>query len=232
MTTAPKVLQDALKIVRALHINYVWDDALCIDQSSKDDWPVESAKMGDIYLEGYLNISAAAATSGRQGLFHNTDTLERLVVDIQHQGRSRHVLLTDGIPWRSWEAHIENSRLNGRGWVLQERLLSPRILPIGRGEVFWECNSIRTGETVPKLPSTSKFNWVFHGHLSHSRAGEEESTPILSREYGYRQWLTLATNYSRKRLTKASDKIVAVTGLADRFAKHLKRPMSSFVAGL
>src|ERR1700761_9577752 len=28
MTTAPEVLQDAVKVIRALHINYLWADAL------------------------------------------------------------------------------------------------------------------------------------------------------------------------------------------------------------
>jgi hypothetical protein len=234
MTTAPKVLQDAVKLIRALHIDYLWVDALCIDQSSRNDWRVESAKMGDIYLESYLNISATAAENGSEGLFHNTDTLERLIFEIQHQDSLRHVLLSNST-WESFDEHIHCSRLNGRGWVLQERLLSPRILHFSKGEVFWECNTSQSGETMPSLESRygglGSLKSLYLRIFTHSRASVEP-TLWSFRDDVYRRWRQLVSIYSQRCLTKPSDKLVAILGLADRVAKHLEIPMSSFVAGL
>lgn len=51
--------------------------------------------------------------------------------------------------------------LNQRGWVLQERLLAPRILHFCRRELFWECCETAASETYPSgLPP-----WVLHSSL-------------------------------------------------------------------
>jgi hypothetical protein len=36
-----------------------------------------------------------------------------------------------------------------RGWVQQERLLAPRILYFGRGQLFWECRDYNACESFP-----------------------------------------------------------------------------------
>lgn len=52
-------------------------------------------------------------------------------------------------PWlQTWAASVDGpaSPLNGRGWVLQGRLLAPRTLHFGREQLFWECRECRHPE--------------------------------------------------------------------------------------
>lgn len=45
----PATLQDSILITRELGLKYVWIDALCIRQESKDDWRAEAGRMRDVY---------------------------------------------------------------------------------------------------------------------------------------------------------------------------------------
>lgn len=45
----PQTLKDAIFLTRALGIQYVWIDSLCIVQDDPEEWAIESAKMASIY---------------------------------------------------------------------------------------------------------------------------------------------------------------------------------------
>lgn len=61
--------KDAIDVTRALGVQYLWIDSLCIIQDSQRDWLDESAIMSDVYRFSYCNIAAAHATSDAKGLF-------------------------------------------------------------------------------------------------------------------------------------------------------------------
>lgn len=67
----PQVFQEAIKVARFLGINYMWIDALCIKQDKDDlsDWEVESLKMGKVYSQAILNLSATLSQDGSESLF-------------------------------------------------------------------------------------------------------------------------------------------------------------------
>ena len=44
---------------------------------------------------------------------------------------------------------IEKTELNRRGWVLQERYMSPRTVYFGREQLFWECRQFQACESMP-----------------------------------------------------------------------------------
>lgn len=67
--TLPRTFQDAVSFRRALGIHYLWIDALCIIQDSKDDWLIESAFMGKVYSCCFLNIAATASVTPISGFF-------------------------------------------------------------------------------------------------------------------------------------------------------------------
>lgn len=54
----PRAFRDAIRIVKACRLEYIWIDSLCILQDSSEghnkDWEREAAKMGDIYAGGVL----------------------------------------------------------------------------------------------------------------------------------------------------------------------------------
>lgn len=50
--------RDAIEMAQRFEIEYIWIDALCILQDSKDGWEVESARMGDYYGNAHVTILA------------------------------------------------------------------------------------------------------------------------------------------------------------------------------
>jgi hypothetical protein len=60
----PPLFQDAVIITRQLGLRYIWIDSLCIIQDSLRDWETESSKMGSIYQNSYITISATNSSDG------------------------------------------------------------------------------------------------------------------------------------------------------------------------
>ena len=129
----PQTIRDAIIITRALGIQYLWVDALCIIQDSKDDWEAESGRMMGVYGRAFLTISAALGPDVHYGLFRKWNP---------HAAPST----TDWLP-------LQNDPLYSRAWALQERMLSIRLLIFGSDRLYWECDNSQPqdghGKNVP-----------------------------------------------------------------------------------
>jgi hypothetical protein len=55
-------MRDAITLTRRLGVRYLWIDALCIIQDSEQDWHELAVRMGEIYSNGFVSISAHDAT--------------------------------------------------------------------------------------------------------------------------------------------------------------------------
>jgi hypothetical protein len=69
----PANFQDAITITRRLGIQYLWIDSLCIVQDSKQDWEEQSKKMGSIYRDSTITISALASEGSKTGILTSKD---------------------------------------------------------------------------------------------------------------------------------------------------------------
>lgn len=126
LSEMPKSFCDAVIVTRRLGIQYLWIDSLCILQDSATDWENEAAKMGDVYKNSVLTISASSATNSHVGFLIARNPLEQLTCDLQHLapngGNAERIQVV-------WPAPMNGeNRTNGRGWTLQELILSPRVL--------------------------------------------------------------------------------------------------------
>ena len=65
----PQTFQDAVKICRRLDVKYLWIDSLCIIQDDRRDWDIEASKMGSVYSNSYLTISALNSRDDSEGCF-------------------------------------------------------------------------------------------------------------------------------------------------------------------
>ncbi|KAF8846586.1 hypothetical protein BDZ45DRAFT_541413, partial [Acephala macrosclerotiorum] len=63
----PGAFQDAVTVTRALGIQYLWIDSLCIVQDDAQDWQIESSKMAEIFSNAHLTIIAATGSSCNDG---------------------------------------------------------------------------------------------------------------------------------------------------------------------
>jgi len=194
-----KTFQDAINVTKYLNFKYLWIDSLCIIQDDRSDWDRESALMTSVYGCSTLNLGASSAKDGRTGFFHNRKSTWRCQIVMKSDGKQN---LYDCYPDRSMvPQHVP---LHDRAWVVQERFMPARMLHFYHEQVFWDCNEQPACETLPK---GKKFP---EGYLSAS------STFIIDRENGFEadSWLSIVQGYSRSRLTRSSDKLVAIGGLA------------------
>lgn len=57
----PKVLQDAIKVARAVGLRYLWMDTVCLIQDDEADKGKEIPKMGDYYANAFFTIFTSSS---------------------------------------------------------------------------------------------------------------------------------------------------------------------------
>lgn len=115
---------------------------------------------------------------------------------------------------------LKASPLCKRGWVLQERLLSPRILYYSAEEMFWECLACTARESEMGFKANQPATYV---HQRYECAdvknrlilspGPNPSLPLSPPL----DWHIIAVEYTSYQLTRQTDKLPALSGLASAF---------------
>lgn len=225
----PLTFRHALELTRRLNKRYLWIDSLCIfqDDNDKSDWLKEAAYMDKVYSNTFLNISATGAEDSSQGLFAYRDgklavlpTTFSCPASSGWVPASRDLVVVDDA---LLHVEVNNAPLNQRGWVLQERWLSPRILHFGTGQVFWECRQKFLCERFPvELPGVldrahdlKRFDIQSRYSLSHAmRNGGTARSDIRSLETRDKMWRQIMIQYSKTRLSFSEDRLIALSGIA------------------
>ena len=132
------------------------------------------------------------------------------------------------VPQRVWSNGVSSAPLNRRAWVVQERLLARRVLHFGFQGWFFECYEHEACETFPSGPpailspdntlQTFKNIYAFH-----------EDSLDNGRQH-YKKWERVVQAFTRSDLTKASDKAIALSGIAEEFQNHVIN--EPYIAGL
>lgn len=175
----PQTFQDAIQYCLELQISYLWVDALCIMQNDPEDWQDQSAKMADIYQNSYINLAATASDCGSSGCFPKTSRAykERYLETPNTRGGYYQILIRQVIShWAVSPTLLSKSEnpLLSRGWVFQERVLSPRVLHFCKHELVWECGQESLCE-CGSLPKTRNLKLQFA--LAARLRGVEGSAP-------------------------------------------------------
>ncbi|TVY89433.1 hypothetical protein LAWI1_G007523 [Lachnellula willkommii] len=150
----PRTLQDAITVTRQLSIPYIWIDALCIVQDDPAEWEIESSKMRDVYLGSSLTIAASDAADVYTGCFpasfDGNGGLDPpdifFISNIRDEGEFVIRLQSEDI-----RRFADGVVLNSRGWVLQEMVLSNRIVHCMKSGLYWECKCAYQTETGVKF---------------------------------------------------------------------------------
>lgn len=234
-----KTFQDAITITRKLGFQYVWIDALCIVQDSEEDWREEALKMADIYRSATISLSASIATSGDSGLIHPRDEYRGVKLPLRVPDEFPGKTLTYSVApgcFASFNEEVENGTLAKRAWCLQERVLPLRIIHFGQDQLHWECASTSLSESA-----TTKLNTPGTGAVREMRkvltASPEEwyrlQTEIVKNKlpedgrlkqiYGrghYGMWYQMITEYTKREVTKETDRLPALAGLAQAWVQR------------
>jgi hypothetical protein len=187
-----QTFRDAIEIVRFVGLRYLWIDSLCIIQDDNDDWAKESSLMTSVYGGSTLNIAASAASDGRVGCFLPRDPSWRFQMQVNiHSERIIYEAEHD------MRGSIMDSALAKRGWALQERVLPYRTIHFTEGQVFWECNKNVLCEVFPSFYQRQNLRW-----------------PLDGQPVSQDNWYRIVMAYASTSLTKCTDKLVAISGVA------------------
>jgi hypothetical protein len=69
-TPLPQTFEDAVLVTRALGIQHLWIDSLCILQDSSEDWAIHAPQMATIYGNSYITLAADAAKDSTTGFLN------------------------------------------------------------------------------------------------------------------------------------------------------------------
>jgi hypothetical protein len=122
--------------------------------------------------------------------------------------------------------------LSTRGWVLQERILSPRTIHYGLDQMYWECtvcllaeDGSRSGASdynMAKLIEGQRLPFEKHGlgSITTGISCIEGYPPLPGHPIGRWEggWLGVVEDFTKRHLTKSEDKLPALSGLANHLA--------------
>ncbi|KAF5587294.1 hypothetical protein FPANT_6974 [Fusarium pseudoanthophilum] len=231
----PAAYTDAVALTRELGVRYLWIDALCIIQDSEADWERECTRMADTYANAFLTIAASSSTSVTSHFLRPqlkpppraAQDMCAIYSESMRSERGPPILLkvrlmqATGAHWKWRPSHRTDQQplvepLTQRGWTLQEKVLSTRLLSISAMEMAWTCKEAIFCECGSKLNHQREFGGTPLSQISrHSEA--------------FNFWHKVIENYSKRNLTQAGDKLPAISAIAAIVQKKIG---SDYVAGL
>ncbi|KAI9785766.1 MAG: hypothetical protein M1839_008783 [Geoglossum umbratile] len=232
-STLPKTFQDAVTVANFLGFSYIWIDSLCIVQDDSSDWDEQAALMANIYENAAFAILAVSAASSHDGFLKVRPRLAEGIAEGT-------VLLapkescSSPIPIRfrlelghydigmNWALGRIQDPLSFRAWAFQERMLAKRALIFSTYELLWECHSI--GWKCECGFGDWGYNHQYN--MEESRTGGS----LLDSRTIFQHWReSIIRDYTKKRLTYGSDKLPALSGVADIVQRRTK---DQYIAGL
>jgi hypothetical protein len=207
VTELTKTFQEAILTAASLGYSFLWIDSLCIIQDSKEDWKRESATMRDIYRNSAFTIVASAAWGGREGLFRRQDPLSShpCVLGVRSHGEITYAIPAQMDIEKTRRIELELCKWNRRGWCLQERALSRRIVYFGESQLHFELKDA-FGEVVHLKSQGDE-----RAYFEPNRLRPESS---VARGYSSNMWWEYVNSYTQRQLTYRTDKSLAIHGLA------------------
>lgn len=243
ITELRKTFQEALLVAERMSVPYLWIDSLCIIQSGDNgvDWQRECGTMSDVYSNSLCNLSADWGNE-EDGLF-----FERNFPGSWYEFKMRLKAESPELKekWQScylaqkhkWIDNFLTSPLNNRGWVMQERLLAPRVLHFSPQQMSWECTRMLRSEKWPTQSFGSSFLKKLAVKVDACDYERKEMERLKlhdpSKDWNQKNlmewWYNRVDHYTACQLTKRSDILVAVSGIARKLRPLIK---DRYVAGL
>ena len=214
LNSLPKTFFDAIMLTRALGLKYIWIDSLCICQDDAKEWKYEASRMFEIYGNAYLTIAATAAQDGTIGLFSNRETsLPIGKSGVLVRKKIDHLVFRQPVLSATDASQAAKYPLFTRGWCLQERLLANRILHFTGTELVWQCRSSDMCECDGiRLMSNVQSSRLLTSRLKYNRVIEGSSGADI-----WTIWREIVEDYCSTNLTKDSDHLPALSGVAAKF---------------
>jgi hypothetical protein len=265
MRMFPKTFREAILFASRLDkVGYIWIDSLCIiqkssspgadEQASENDWLEQSRTMDKVYAGSYLNISATASRNSKEGLFRSRSPEflwgDEILLKWGTRDGSSVDLLTQCtlVDVSFWENLVEQAPINQRGWVLQERIMCPRVLHFCKDQIAWECKEFQHAEGYPEYLPTWKIRLsdiVDEGSIKGLREADgkrlreirlrsfQDPDSNLNYLHVFELWKRVVEVYSQTTLSFPRDKLIALSSIARQFSETLFRNSEcEYIAGM
>ncbi|KAH3907223.1 hypothetical protein HBI56_183570 [Parastagonospora nodorum] len=210
--------QDTVHILRRLGVRYLWIDSLCIIQDDKNDWASESEMMAKVYSSALFTLARHCDGTTSLACARHPEIVvsETISPPVYARAMLKHVSA-----FGPFNGVDEYSQILRRGWVYQERLLSPRVIHFMDSEISWECQVVsdcqcKHGEPRARPPDNTPKIW----HAEALAPGGLDST--AQKNAIAKRWRDIVKEYSGLELTKQTDRLPAIRGCAEQIYMQLK----------
>ncbi|CZR68726.1 uncharacterized protein PAC_18625 [Phialocephala subalpina] len=212
----PRTLQDAITVCRGMRIRYLWIDALCIVQDDDKDWRREAAQMRHVYSNSLVTLAAHPASSCKDGFLGKQDRAEKNVHP--DQGEAQMALR------RADTTNEERVGISGVHPSETDHTL--HWLRVVALKMVWECSKAHfcecshvegySGKENPMtktwlgdLPAVNPVvkpkTWTLMPHTD-----RKIKVPLVDSC----DWMDFVMEYTGRELSRSSDRLVALSGLA------------------
>ncbi|MCJ1252534.1 hypothetical protein MMC24_000340 [Lignoscripta atroalba] len=257
----PPMFQDAVFITKRLSLRYLWIDCLCIVQDSKEDWLTESLRMGDIYKNAFITLAAEVAEDGSveilssagRGRIREGNQQPKDVIQLSSRSAAHSIEGNLILTAKSAMKIVPDAQgpLSARKWVLQEEILSTRLLRFTEGQVWWQCRELQCNERFPfgykantglwdnkNILIRESIEWSSaRSFILTSRRGKAQKrgnnvVRLITNQQIRWFWYDTVNEYCRRRMTYDSDSLPAISGIAKEYQRQLLYDHKSYKAGI
>lgn len=211
----PKTFYDAVQVSRAVGIRYLWIDSLCIVQDDSQDWEIESAQMANVYQNAYVTLSASAASDSSEGFNWPFQPSIHVKYDECKMGYFRTQTNTYNT--------VTESPLGNRAWVLQETMLSRRVVYFAEDQLYWVCATSHASEDglvgTIGVPYVGSYDWG-RPYSTMRYSGPIEQLEDSKQDW-YNSWQEIACIYNQLEITNPCDKLAALAGITSVMQRNL-----------
>ena len=218
-----KTLMDAVAITRSLGLPYLWVDSLCIVQDGPG-FDAQCDLMGQIYENATVTIAAAGAPNDHIGCFIPRPKPRlppvHLITKWGAGQKASHVYIS--VQTGRLPNAVDRGIWAARGWVLQERILSRRIVYFAGDQVYWECLAKTNSEDGTSLNSGNPMRLTYGALDTQLENKEAEAMRTYSR------WSDLQAVYTQRILSRPEDMLCALAGVKQEI---IRKTGGTFLAG-
>jgi hypothetical protein len=161
--------------------------------------------MASVYKNAHLTIALSGAKNSHEKILCAQEQGRTYKLDIgQSNTYLRPETLVRGeIYPNMWSTYELKGPLALRAWVLQEQILSPRVLQYTKEQLIWQCNTLSLCERDCRVKYRSPNDFV----LPRLRTADDQ----------HKVWRLLVHDFCSRRLTYGLDKLPTISGIAREF---------------
>ncbi|EEB91665.1 hypothetical protein MPER_09943, partial [Moniliophthora perniciosa FA553] len=215
----PQTIRDAIKATKDYGLRYLWVDAFCIIQDSKEDKKVELTQLRRIFRNAYITIIASCAPSVFAGFLHDrsppASPHPRLPFWCKDGRLGTVFAWPESVPYDG-----SSEPVSKRAWCLEEHLLSARKLVYSSDTLQCHCQT-----AVSSIGKALRVSYTWY----RERLPDVMFVPdadIAKYVAGWKRedwrhlrtaWSEIVHQYAARTVTNPTDKLTAFGGVAEQF---------------